>query len=224
MQVTLIGEFGVDGKVLVDWRPRPRHRHEDLRLQRVLRPARSICSGMSCWRRTTAPRRSCTYPTRTVSSRYARTTSRRHWSATRAPAPSLSAAATSSRPPTHPGQPASPQGRQLLQRDRRRRDLHHVVGRRSCPRPVVFGVDATGVGVLSVDTVADTAALRSEHFQGSAGAPRLAAITKAAATVSEHPARLDEVAVQSGPDRVRAAIESDRGGTTSPDSPWASAS
>lgn len=91
-------------------------------------------------------------------------------------------------------------------------------GDEATPSPVVFGVDAVGAGVLPVETVTDSASLRTAAIAGVGGRSRLAAVTEAAAAVAKAlPARS---AVQtSGPDEVRAAIEADRGGDKAPDTP-----
>lgn len=87
------------------------------------------------------------------------------------------------------------------------------------PQPVVFGVDAAGAGVLSVDAVADTAALRAAAFSGVGGRSRLAAVTKAASTVARNLPTSTNTTTRSGADRVRAAIEADRGDSKAPDTP-----
>lgn len=92
-------------------------------------------------------------------------------------------------------------------------------GDEAAPSPVVFGVDATGVGVLSDRATTDTAALRAAALAGVDGRSRLAAITKAAASVARSLPASPTMPPRSGADRVRAAIEADRGGGKAPDTP-----
>lgn len=93
-------------------------------------------------------------------------------------------------------------------------------GDEAAPSPVVFGVDAAGVGVLEASMVADTASLHTAALSGVSGRARLAAVTKAAATVAKA-LNVGPAAGQlaSGPDRVRAAVDADRGGDRAPDTP-----
>jgi len=93
------------------------------------------------------------------------------------------------------------------------------------PSPVVFGVDASGPGVVAASVATDTKSLRSAALAGAGGRARLAAVAAAASTVAAevvtampglYTAAADS---RSGPDRVREAIEADRGNAKAPDTP-----
>jgi hypothetical protein len=97
-------------------------------------------------------------------------------------------------------------------------------GDESAPSPVVFGVDAFGASLLAASVVSDAASLRTAALAGAGGRSRLAAVTAAAATVAAQVAGAMPAAHAaghgaSGPDRVRAAIEADRGDAKAPDTP-----
>jgi hypothetical protein len=92
-------------------------------------------------------------------------------------------------------------------------------GDEAAPCPIVFGVDATGVGVLPADLVADEKSLRAAALTGIEGRSRVAAVTKAATTVAKTLPTLPTTPSTSGVDRVRAAIETARGGDKAPDTP-----
>jgi hypothetical protein len=98
-------------------------------------------------------------------------------------------------------------------------------GDEAAPSPVVFGVDAFGPSVLQASMASDTASLRTAALGGAGGRSRLAAVAAAAATVAAEvvtamPGLYAAAAdTRSGPDRVRAAIEADRGDAKAPDTP-----
>ncbi|WP_197499393.1 hypothetical protein, partial [Mycobacterium sp. 1245852.3] len=98
-------------------------------------------------------------------------------------------------------------------------------GDEAAPSPVVFGVDALGPNVLSASIATDTKSLRNAALAGAGGRARLAAVAAAASTVAAevvtampglYTAAADS---RSGPDRVREAIEADRGDAKAPDTP-----
>jgi hypothetical protein len=82
-----------------------------------------------------------------------------------------------------------------------------------------------GPSLLSASVATDTKSLRSAAMAGAGGRSRLAAVAAAAATVaaevvtampSVYTAAADS---RTGPERVREAIEADRGDAKAPDTP-----
>ena len=85
------------------------------------------------------------------------------------------------------------------------------------PSPVVFGIDASGAGVLPLAT-AEKASLAAVDKSMQPAASRMVAVAAAAARLAES---LPQAPVdrQRGPDRVRQAAQTDRGDEEAPDAP-----
>jgi hypothetical protein len=86
-------------------------------------------------------------------------------------------------------------------------------GDQAAPSPVVFGVDADGATIVS-EPLAVLAAARSGARLGA----RLATVAAAAVTVA-HSLPSAATDASTGPDRVRTAVNTDRGGDNAPDNP-----
>lgn len=85
------------------------------------------------------------------------------------------------------------------------------------PSPVIFGVDATGAGVVPL-AAAEKASLAAVSRSLQPAGSRMAAVAGAAVRLAESLPRTP-VDRQRGPDRVRQAVETDRGDEEAPDAP-----
>lgn len=85
------------------------------------------------------------------------------------------------------------------------------------PSPIVFGVDATGAGVIPLH-LADKASLLAVGKSLQPAESRMAAVAAAAVRLAESLPRAP-VDRQRGPDRVRQAVQTDRGDEEAPDAP-----
>lgn len=88
------------------------------------------------------------------------------------------------------------------------------------PSPVVFGVDAAGARIIRGDLVKSAASEAAAELAASAVGRRFAAVTAAAVAVANKiPRSAAATTVAAGPERVDAAVISDRGGRHAPETP-----
>ncbi|WP_064444929.1 hypothetical protein [Rhodococcus sp. YH3-3] len=90
----------------------------------------------------------------------------------------------------------------------------------NAPSPVVFGVDAEGARIIVGDLVKSADREAAYELATSASGQRFAAITAAAVAVGNAiPRAVAAAPSATGPERVQAAVTSDRGGSQAPDTP-----
>jgi beta-lactamase superfamily II metal-dependent hydrolase len=88
------------------------------------------------------------------------------------------------------------------------------------PSPVVFGVDAAGARIIRGDLVKSAASEAAAELAASAVGRRFAAVTAAAVAVANNiPRSAAATTGAAGPERVDAAVNSDRGGRHAPETP-----
>lgn len=88
------------------------------------------------------------------------------------------------------------------------------------PSPVIFGVGASGVGVIQGAVVELSAKEASREAAAFATGRRFAAVTAAAVDLAKSlPPSAAQSAFASGPERVQAAVAEDRGGSSAPETP-----
>jgi hypothetical protein len=84
------------------------------------------------------------------------------------------------------------------------------------PSPVVFGVSATGAGIVRDETVELAASEALSHSGLAVASSRLGLVTAAATLVAESVWKTSAAAAATGPEKVQQAVTADRGGENAP--------
>ena len=224
MQVTLTARGRRKRSVAAFRRPRPRHDHEDLRLQRGARAASGAWSGTCCSRRTTARRRSCTSSATTASSTSPATSSTRsertlgatpRWSQQR-PVPSSNSAGDN---PPH----AKAEARYVEIEAGRRFVCTMEWPDADRPQPVVFEIGQDGLALWPATTAVKSSTAAGSLQRGSrlgliAGAAAAAGVIAAGYSARRDRGTAADPNTATGPDTIREAITQTRGKAKAPTS------